>query len=157
MSQADIDEFADLWALMYCVMAREMVDSFGEKGKEALIRAIQNYGKARGERLKKRHEEEGREINLRSLFDHYDLPGHSETEKDRVEYTDDFLRSYTHLCTHERIWRARACNDVSTRRAGRPIGLTWMARFLIYWRRTTSTACSLSLSPRNSSLYPFLF
>ena len=46
MSQEGIDEFADLWALMYCVMAREMVDSFGEEGKEALIRAIQNYGKA---------------------------------------------------------------------------------------------------------------
>ena len=112
MTQEKIDEFADLWALMYCVMAREMVDSFGEEGKEALIRAIKNYGIARGERLKARHEEEGREINLRSLMDHYDLPGHSETEKDRVEYTDDWLKSYTYLCTHERVWRARDCNDV---------------------------------------------
>jgi hypothetical protein len=57
MAQEKIDEFADLWALMYCVMAREMVDSFGEEGKEALIRAIKNYGIARGERLKARHED----------------------------------------------------------------------------------------------------
>ena len=84
MAQDEIAEFADLWALMYSTMAREMVDSFGEEGKKALIRAIQNYGKIRGERLRKRHEEEGRPINMRSLFDHYDLPGHPETEKDRA-------------------------------------------------------------------------
>jgi len=31
MAQDDIAEFADLWALMYSTMAREMVDSFGEE------------------------------------------------------------------------------------------------------------------------------
>jgi len=33
---------------MYCVFAREMVDSFGDEGREALIRAIKAYGR-RGE------------------------------------------------------------------------------------------------------------
>ncbi len=103
-TDADIAEFADLWALMYCTMAREMVDSFGEEGKKALIRAIQSYGKVRGERLRKRHQEQGLPINMRSLFEHYDLPGHPETEKTRKVFTDNYLESYTYLCTHERIW-----------------------------------------------------
>ena len=59
VTEKDIAEFGDLWSLMYCVMAREMVDSFGEEGKEALIRAVKAYGAARGERLRKRHQEQG--------------------------------------------------------------------------------------------------
>jgi hypothetical protein len=66
----DIAEFGDLWSLMYCVFAREIVDSFGEEGKEALIRAVKAYGQARGERLRKRHQEQSPPINLRSLFTH---------------------------------------------------------------------------------------
>lgn len=112
VSEKDIAEFGDLWALMYCTFAREMVDSFGEEGKKALIRAIQAYGKARGERLRERHLEQGLPVNLRSLFEHYDLPGHPDTRKERTHFTDDKLVSYTYLCPYERLWRAHGCNDV---------------------------------------------
>ena len=64
----DIAEFGDLWALMHYMFAREMVDSFGEELKEALIRAVKAYSQARGERLRKRHQEQGLPLNLRSLF-----------------------------------------------------------------------------------------
>ncbi len=73
VTQRDIDEFGDLWSLMYIIFAREMVDSFGDEGKKALVRAVRNYGKGRGERLRKRHEEMGLPINMRSLFEVYDL------------------------------------------------------------------------------------
>ncbi len=112
VSEKDIAEFGDLWALMYCTFAREMVDSFGEEGEKALIRAIQAYGKARGERLRERHLEQGLPVNLRSLFEHYDLPGHPDTRKERTHFTDDKLVSYTYLCPYERLWRERGCNDV---------------------------------------------
>ncbi|MCW4048425.1 MAG: L-2-amino-thiazoline-4-carboxylic acid hydrolase [Candidatus Bathyarchaeota archaeon] len=107
VTQADIDEFGELWSLMYIVFAEEMVDSFGDEGKQALIRAVQAYGKARGLRLRKRHEEEGRPINLRSLFEHYDLPGISGTEKTRTKFTDNQLVSFTYKCPYEQIWRSR--------------------------------------------------
>ncbi len=112
VTEQDIAEFGDLWALMYSVMAREMVDSFGEEGKEALIRAVKAYGAARGKRLRERHEAQGLPINMRSLFEHYDLPGHPDNEKERTKFTDNYLESYTYLCPYERIWRARECNDV---------------------------------------------
>ena len=83
-TQDDIDDFGELWSLMYCVFAREMADSFGEEGKKAIIRAVKAYGVARGARLRELHEEQGLPINLRSLFEHYDLPGHSGTEKTRT-------------------------------------------------------------------------
>jgi len=78
---------------MYCTFAREMVDSFGEAGEKALIRAIQAYGRARGERLRERHLEQGLPVNMRSLFEHYDLPGHPDTRKERIRFTDDELVS----------------------------------------------------------------
>lgn len=107
VSEGDIAEFGDLWSLMYLVFAEEMVDSFGEEGEEALRRAIRSYGRARGLRLKKRHEEQGLPINLRSLFEHYDLPDHPGTEKTRTVFEDDELVSFTYVCPYERIWRAR--------------------------------------------------
>jgi hypothetical protein len=112
VSEKDIAEFGDLWALMYCVFAREMVDSLGEEGKEALVRSIKAYGAARGERLRRRHREQGLPINLRSLFEQYDLPGHPDTVKKRTVFTDEKLVSYTYLCPYERLWRSRGCNDV---------------------------------------------
>ena len=42
VTQKDIDEFGDLWSLMYIIFAKEMVDSFGEDGKKALVRAVRN-------------------------------------------------------------------------------------------------------------------
>jgi len=112
VTQEDINEFGDLWALMYCVFAREMVDSFGEKGEEALIRAVKAYGVARGSRLRERHVEQGLPINLRSLFEHYDMPGNSGTEKTRTVFEDDKLVSYTYKCPFEAQWRERGCVDV---------------------------------------------
>jgi hypothetical protein len=105
VTDQDIAEFGDLWSLMYISFAKEMVESFGDEGREALIRAIETYGRARGRRLKKRHEELGLPINLRSLFEHYDMPGHPGTEKKRTVFEDEKLVSFTYVCPYERVWR----------------------------------------------------
>lgn len=112
VSEEDIAEFGDLWSLMYHVFAKEMVDSFGEEGEEALRRAIRVYGRAQGLRLKRRHEEQGLPVNLRSLFEHYDLPGHPGTEKTRTVFEDDELVSFTYVCPYEKVWRAREGVDL---------------------------------------------
>ena len=109
VTQRDIDVFGDLWALLYCIFAREMVDSFGEKGEEALIRAIKAYGVARGARLREIHKSKELPINLRSLFEHYDLPGHSGTKKTRKVFDDNKLVSYTYKCPFQGQWRERGC------------------------------------------------
>ena len=107
VSEEDIAEFGGLWSLMYYSFAKEMVDSFGEEGEEALGRAIRSYGRARGLRLKRRHEGQGLPVNLRSLFEHYDMPAHPGTEKTRTVFEDDELVSFTYVCPYEQIWRAR--------------------------------------------------
>jgi len=103
----DIAEFGDLWSLMYICFAEEMVESFGDEGRKTLIRAIEAYGRTRGLRLKARHEELGLPISLRSLFEHYDMPGHPGTVKERTVFEDERLVSYTYVCPYERVWRER--------------------------------------------------
>ncbi len=120
VSEQDLAEFGDLWSLMYIVFAKEIVESFGDEGKKALVRAIRNYGKARGERLRKRHEHKGFPINIRSLFEHYDLPGNPGTVKERKVFEDDRLISYTYSCPYEKVWRA---ND------GKDLGLLYCQNF----------------------------
>lgn len=120
VSEKDIAEFGDLWSLMYYVFAKEMVDSFGKEGKEALVRAVRNYGKARGERLRERHQGMGLPVTLRSLFEHYDLPGHPDTVKERKVFEDDKLVSFTYACPYEKVWRS---ND------GTGLGLVYCENF----------------------------
>ena len=112
VTQKDIDEFGDLWGLMYIIFAKEMVKSFGEEGKKALIRAVKSYGKTRGKRLRKRHLEMGLPINMRSLFEVYDLPGTSGTRKERKVFTDNELVSYTYACPYEKVWRDNDAVDL---------------------------------------------
>ena len=112
VSEKDLAEFGDLWSLMYIVFAKEMVNSLGQEGKEALVRAVRAYGKARGERLRKRHEEQGLPITMRSLFEHYDLPGTPGTKKERKVFEDNKLVSYTYQCPYEQVWRANDGTDL---------------------------------------------
>jgi hypothetical protein len=112
VTQRDIDEFGDLWSLMYIIFAKEMVNSFGDEGKKALVRAVKSYGKARGERLRQRHLEMGLPINMRSLFEQYDLPGTSGTKKERKIFTDNELVSYTYTCPYEKVWRENSAVDL---------------------------------------------
>jgi hypothetical protein len=112
VSENDLAEFGDLWSLVYIIFAKEMVDSFGEEGKKSLARAVLAYGKARGERLRKRHEEQGLPIKMRSLFEYNDLPGTPGTRKERKVFDDDWLVSYTFECPYEKIWRANNGNDL---------------------------------------------
>ena len=112
VSERDVAEFCDLWSLMYHVFAKEMVDSFGDRGREALRMAIRSYGRARGVRLRERHEEQGLPINLRSLFTHYDLPSHPDTEKTRTVFSENELVSFTYAYPYERIWRSRGGADL---------------------------------------------
>ena len=112
MKEHDIAEFGDLWGLMYYHLAREMIESFGDDGEKALRRAIRNYGHERGARLRKRHEEMGLPINIKSLFTHYDLPTHPGDVRRREILKDDELLSYILVCPYQKLWAAHGGNDI---------------------------------------------
>jgi len=102
--QDGIQQFGELYSLLYVLMAKEFVDSFGKKGEEALRRAIRNFGHERGRRLRKRHEAEGRPITVKTLFEHYDLPGDSRFRRNPIELTDYTRYSETLVCPYSETW-----------------------------------------------------
>lgn len=97
------NEWSTLYALMYYYLAKEFLN-LGKKGEEALRRGIRNYGKARGARLRKIHEEQGLPITIENLFNYYDLPGDNLSKRRQVKLTVDERESYTLICHLEKVW-----------------------------------------------------
>jgi hypothetical protein len=96
-------EWSSLYALMYYYLAKEFM-TLGVEGEKALRRGIRNYGKARGNRLRKRHLDTGMSINIETLFTNYDLPGDSQSKRKQIKLTENERESYTFNCGLEMIW-----------------------------------------------------
>lgn len=62
-----------LGLLHYC-LAKEVVDTFGKEGEEAVKRALRKYGTARGEAIRKAVESKGEELSIENLGKNYDIP-----------------------------------------------------------------------------------
>jgi hypothetical protein len=99
-----IQQFGELYSLLYICMAKEFEDSFGKEGEEALRRAIRNFGHQRGRRLRERHEAEGLPITVKTLFEHYDLPPDNRFRRNPIELTDYIRYSETLVCPYTEIW-----------------------------------------------------
>lgn len=101
----DVTIMMEMLGRLYFHMANEML-KLGEEGEAALRRAVRAYGRDRGLRLRRIHEEEGHPINVRSLFEHYDLPG---TETSRFRRTtfkldENTRQSETYVCQFCELW-----------------------------------------------------
>jgi hypothetical protein len=99
-----IQQFGELYSLLYIFMAKEFIDSFGKEGEEALRKAIRNYAHERGKRLRERHEAQGLPITVKTLFEHYDLPPDSRFRRNPIELTDHTRYSETLVCPYAEIW-----------------------------------------------------
>lgn len=102
----DLVIMSEMVAKLYYHMAKEMLDSFGEEGEAALRRAVQAFGRDRGSSLKKRHEDQGLPINVKSLFEHYDMPGTSSSRFRRTTFKldENTRQSETYVCQFKEIW-----------------------------------------------------
>ncbi len=104
--QDGVVQMMEHYGKIYYYLAREMVDTFGAEGEEALRRAIRAYARDRGAALRSRHQAEGIEINAKSLAEHYDMPG-SRTGTFRrtfIQLDEDNRVSETYVCQLAKIW-----------------------------------------------------
>ncbi len=87
-------------------MAKEMKETFGNEGVEAVKRALVHFGHDRGKTLRKKHEELGIPITVKSLFEHYDLPPSTENfKRNTIKLTENVRYSRTHNCHFQETWR----------------------------------------------------
>jgi len=62
-----IDKPLEMQGKLLGSIAREVIERFGEEGREAIIAAIRFYGEERGRRLAERVRSEGRELDFASF------------------------------------------------------------------------------------------
>lgn len=67
-------KFSETLALLFYIMAKEVVDTFGEKGEKVVKRAMRKFGKTRGNAIRKLVESKGEELSFENLKKYYDLP-----------------------------------------------------------------------------------
>ena len=97
-------EMAKLMALLYYFMAQEIVDSVGEeKGREIIRRAIWNFGRYRGAKIRENVDAEGLPADLENLVRYYDLPASKLTETE-VKVTPSTYEEVTRHCTFADVW-----------------------------------------------------
>ena len=102
----DLVVMSEMIAKLYFHMAKEMLDSFGAEGEAALRRAVQAFGRDRGATLKKRHQANELPINVRSLFEQYDMPGTDSSRFRRTTFKldENTRQSETYICHFCEIW-----------------------------------------------------
>lgn len=69
-----VDKMARTLALLYHFLSSEVVADFGSKGEEAVRRAIHQYGKLRGEKIREEVAALGLPLTVENLSKYYDLP-----------------------------------------------------------------------------------
>ena len=109
--QAQLDELVQFSALLYYHLAKEVVQTFGQQGEEAIARAMENFGRERGLTIKAKVEEEDLPLTLDNLARFYDLPvtGAWRTTA-RIS-----PRRATHMveyCPFAKIWRQRKAENL---------------------------------------------
>jgi hypothetical protein len=100
-----VEVFGDMFAKLYIYMAREFTETFGKEGVEALKRAIINFGHDRGRTIREKHEEMGFPIDVKSLFEYYDLPGDKRFKRNPIKLTEHVRHSQTLVCPYQELWR----------------------------------------------------
>jgi hypothetical protein len=100
-----VEVFGDLFSKLYIYMAKEMKKTFGKGGEEAVRRALINFGHDRGRAIRRKHEEMGLPITVKSLFEYYDLPGDKRFRRNPMKLTENVRHSQTLFCPYQELWR----------------------------------------------------
>jgi hypothetical protein len=67
-------KFAETLALLFYIMAKEVVDVYGEQGEKVVKRAMIKFGKTRGKAIRKLVESKGEPLSFENLKKYYDIP-----------------------------------------------------------------------------------
>lgn len=103
---AELGHIMDLMGKMYYYLGRGLI-GFGLEGESALRRAVRLFGRERGLNIRREHLSKGLDINLKSLFTHYDLYAHNDArmKKNQKKFTEESRVNETLDCTFYNIWK----------------------------------------------------
>ena len=69
--------FFAMFSQIFCTLAEEVINEFGDKGRDAIAKAVIKYGEERGHRIAELVKSQGKELNIKNFFIYGDLDSSS--------------------------------------------------------------------------------
>jgi predicted hydrocarbon binding protein len=69
--------FFAMFSQLFCTITEEIIDQFGEKGKNVIIEAVKKYGEERGRRIAENIRSMGKELTMKNFLIYGDLDSSS--------------------------------------------------------------------------------
>lgn len=101
-----VDKMARTLALLYHFISSEVVAEFGEQGEEAVRRAIQQYGDARGKKIREEVLARGLPLTVENLSRFYDLPLPLAWVSEKLRTEENCLEKKVTYCPFAAQWQA---------------------------------------------------
>ena len=89
--------FFAMFSQLFCTIAEEVINTFGDKGRESIENAVKKYGEERGGRIANVVKSLGKELTLKNFFIYGDLDG-GETTKYDVKIVDGNVEIIIRKC-----------------------------------------------------------
>ena len=72
--KSSVQKMAEIMALLFYHISKEVIDTFGDEGERALRKAIENFGSERGENIRKEVLNRSLPLTMENLSKYYDMP-----------------------------------------------------------------------------------
>lgn len=69
-----VGQLGRMVGLLYLSIAKEVIEKYGEEGKNIILEGLATFGRARGERIAERVKREGKPLTIENFFEFYDVP-----------------------------------------------------------------------------------
>lgn len=107
-----VEKMARTMAKLYYFMAKEVVEEFGEAGKEAVKRAVINYGEYRGKQIREKVEAQGLPLTVENLGKFYDLPLGFAWKSDKLRKEENLLEKKVTYCPFAEEWKSLGAEEL---------------------------------------------
>ncbi len=94
------------WVGLFYFLAKTAMDKCGDTGEEVIRKGVREYGRERGQRMRKISDVNGRPADLLTLFENYDLmsdPRFVHPKEGRI-LTAEVKKSITERCPDAEMW-----------------------------------------------------
>ena len=107
----DVKSIAHLMAKLYYFITAEVIENFGEEGKDVIKRALKKYGSHRGKLIRERVDQAGLEPNFVNMSENFDAPL-GEAWIDEGIITEDTYRAKITYCPFAETWKQMNAQDI---------------------------------------------
>ncbi len=107
----EVKRFAKIMALLFYHLSKEVIDEFGERGRDVIKRAVEKFGTERGKSIREKVVLRGKPLTMENLSKYYDMPLKSAWEADTVT-TEKTYDSKVYYCPFAEVWLSKNAPEI---------------------------------------------